>query len=65
VPATEPRIVYTPRADATPEGELNTLATVYAFILQRHHERQKASCSGGLDDNAMESERRWLCQTKI
>jgi hypothetical protein len=28
-------IVYTPRPDATPEGELEALATVYAFILRQ------------------------------
>ncbi len=28
-----PRITYTPRPDATPEGELNALAVVYRFIL--------------------------------
>jgi hypothetical protein len=65
VPATEPRIVYTPRADATPEGELNTLATVYAFVLQRHHEGKTAPRPEGLDDNAMEPEKSRLCQTKI
>jgi hypothetical protein len=27
------RIVYRSRADATPKAELNTLATVYRFIL--------------------------------
>ena len=30
-----PRIVYSPRPDATPEGELNALATVYAFLVNR------------------------------
>ncbi len=27
------RIVYTPRPDATPEGEINALAAVYRLIL--------------------------------
>ena len=30
-----PRITYAPRPDATPQGELNALATVYAFLLNR------------------------------
>ena len=28
-----PRIIYTPRPDATPEAELSTLANVYRFVL--------------------------------
>jgi hypothetical protein len=31
-----PRVTYTPRSDATPEGELNMLANVYRFILDCH-----------------------------
>ena len=30
----EPRIVYTPRRDATPETELSALAAVYEFALR-------------------------------
>lgn len=30
-----PPITYTPRPDATPEGELNALAAVYRLILDR------------------------------
>jgi hypothetical protein len=30
------RIVYRPRPDTTPEGELNALASVYRFLLERH-----------------------------
>jgi len=36
------RIVYTPRSDATFEGELAALAAVYAFVI-RAHERKKAA----------------------
>ena len=39
------RITYTPRPDATPEGELNALAAVYRFILFE----SSASKKGGLD----------------
>jgi hypothetical protein len=35
----EPKIVYRPRPEATPEGELNTLAAVYKFLLNRHTSR--------------------------
>ncbi len=43
MPAAEPRIVYSPRAGATPESELNALAAIYSFCLQRHRERQLAA----------------------
>jgi hypothetical protein len=36
----DPRIVYAPRPDVTPEGELNALATVYRFILDCHAEKK-------------------------
>jgi hypothetical protein len=29
-----PSIIYVPRPDATPEAELDTLASVYAFVLR-------------------------------
>ena len=32
----DPRIVYRPRPDASPESELNALAAVYKFLLDRH-----------------------------
>ena len=44
------RIIYTPHPDATPEGELNALATVYSFVLQRHEEKKKAVCGDGPSD---------------
>ena len=37
------RIAYTPRQDATPEGELNALSAVYKFILHRISDREEAS----------------------
>lgn len=36
------RIVYTPRSGATPEDDLNALASVYEFILRCAKERRKA-----------------------
>ena len=41
----EPKIVYRPRPDATPEGELNTLAAVYKFFLNRRVCRDAADRS--------------------
>ncbi len=37
----EPLLVYSPREDATPEGELAALAAVYRFVLERHDERKE------------------------
>jgi hypothetical protein len=51
----EPRIVYRSRHDATPEMELNALSVCYAFILQKHQERQQAAHPGGPDDAKKES----------
>ena len=44
------RIVYTPHPDATPEGELSALATVYSFVLRCYEEKKKAVCGDGPDD---------------
>ncbi len=45
-----PRIAYTPRPDATPEGELNVLADVYRYILFESSARKEAAHPGGPDD---------------
>ena len=45
-----PRLVYSPRLDATQQGELNALAACYALILQKHQERKKATGVGSPDD---------------
>ena len=34
-----PSVTYTPRPDASPEGELTALANVYRFLLDRHERR--------------------------
>jgi hypothetical protein len=34
------RVIYSPREDVTPEGELATLAAVYAFVLRAHHQKK-------------------------
>jgi hypothetical protein len=45
-----PHLVYTPRQDATPEGELNALAGVYRFILFENSARNEATRTGGPND---------------
>jgi hypothetical protein len=37
---TSARITYTPRPDATPEGELNALAACFRFILDCHAKKE-------------------------
>ncbi len=46
------RIAYTARPDATSEGERETLASIYAFVLQSHRERQKAALPKRAEDAA-------------
>ena len=45
-----PRLIYTPHQDATPEDELNVLADVYRFILFENSTRKEATRTGGPDD---------------
>jgi hypothetical protein len=53
-------LVYVPRGDATPEGELAALVAVYKFVLERHDERKKGpiSKSGGEDTRSPSSQER-------
>ena len=44
-----PRLIYRPRADATPESEARFLAEVYRFVLLAH-ERKKGAHPGTPDD---------------
>jgi hypothetical protein len=46
----DPRVVYVPRQDATPEGELTALAAVYAFLFERHQQRATAAEAGDAED---------------
>ena len=34
------RVTYTPRTDATHEGELNALASIYSFVLTASREKE-------------------------
>ena len=50
-----PHIVYRPRPDATPEGEVTALADVYSFVLRcgearRVEGKKKAAGPGGPND---------------
>jgi hypothetical protein len=47
--SSNPRLIYTPCKDATPEGELNALASIYRFILF-NSSRKEATRTGGPDD---------------
>ena len=40
---TNPPICYTPCPGTTPEAELNTLAQIYSFCLQKHCGRKTAA----------------------
>ena len=40
--AAREHITYTPRCNATPEGELNVLAGVYRFVLDRRAKKEAA-----------------------
>jgi hypothetical protein len=44
--ASNNRISYTPHPDATPETELDALAWVYKFILERHKSKKAADPTG-------------------
>lgn len=46
----ERRVVYRPRSDATPEGELRALASIYAWLVEKHKERKQAAHAGVEDD---------------
>jgi hypothetical protein len=53
----EPRLVYRPRPDATPEVERVALAQVYRFVLDCWAKRREASSeSDGRNDAAIASD---------
>jgi hypothetical protein len=45
-PLGNPRIVYRPREDTTPQGEVSALCAVYKFVLAK----QRAAHPAALDD---------------
>ncbi len=50
----QPRVVYPPRPDATPESELEVLAACYRFILECTERREKAAEGSGGEDSGKE-----------
>jgi hypothetical protein len=52
VAMSSPRIIYTPRPDATPEAELSNLANVYRFIIDSHANTNAAGVSSTNGDDA-------------
>ncbi len=60
-----PPIVYRPRDDATPEGELSAVAAVLAFILFESSASKGNGCAITAPDDAKnECEKETSCQTK-
>jgi hypothetical protein len=51
-----PRISYIPRPDATPEAELNVLASVYRFILNCRAKENAAGVTSTNGDDAKGSQ---------
>jgi hypothetical protein len=49
-----PCISYAPRPDATPEGEVASLASVYGFILACHAKKNADGVTSTGGDNAKE-----------
>jgi hypothetical protein len=52
------RVIYSPRPDATPEGELAALAAVYAFVIQAHEQKKAAAPANERRKEADYEERR-------
>jgi hypothetical protein len=51
-----PHIIYTPRPDATPAGEIAALASAYSFLIEKHQERKKGGPATAPDDAEKESQ---------
>jgi hypothetical protein len=45
-----PGVTYTPRLDASPEGELTALSNVYRFLLDRRERSDVAAADGAEKD---------------
>ena len=54
-----PRVTYVPREDATPEGELSTLAATYNYLLKCRERRLAADAGHGEEDAKVESPEEW------
>jgi hypothetical protein len=51
-----PRIVYRPREDATPEGELSTLSAVYKFVISQARRGEPHDLTNGSTAETMKNE---------
>ena len=59
------RIVYKARADATPEAEWSTLATVYRFVLDCHAKKNAAGVTSTNGDDEIKGSGDDLAKTII
>jgi hypothetical protein len=53
----KPTVAYTPRSDATLEGEMNALASVYKFILDCHSKKEGGSATAPDDAKGSKHDR--------
>jgi hypothetical protein len=60
-----PRITYTVRPDATPEGELNALASIYRFVLDSAHKNAAGRTTTNGGDEKERSKYDSLDKTRI
>ena len=58
-------IHYAPRPDATPEGELNALASIYSFVLDSAHKNAAGRTSTNGGDEKERSRYDSLAKTRI
>ena len=60
-----PRIDYAPRPDATPEGELNALASIYRFVLDSANKNAAGRTITNGGDEKERSRNDSLAKTRI
>ena len=60
-----PRVIYTARPDATPEDELNALASIYRFVLNSAHKNAAGRISTNGGDEKERSRNDSLAKTRI
>jgi hypothetical protein len=65
VAMTSPRITYAPRPDATPEGELKALASIYRFVLNSAHKNAAGRTTTNGGDEKERSRNVSLAKTRI
>ena len=60
-----PRVIYTARPDATPEDELNALASIYRFVLNSAHKNAASRTTTNGGDEKERSRYDSLAKTRI